>query len=42
MNWALAIFFDDPGDNSTSYMNRDTGLALLPLHLTPPSGTLKR
>ena len=33
----LAIFYDAPGNDSTSHMNRDVGLAWLglPLHLPP-------
>lgn len=32
----LAIFYDAPGDDSTSHMRRSIGLAWLPLPLTPP------
>jgi hypothetical protein len=33
----LAIFYDAPGGDSTSHMNRDVGLAWLDLPLSPPS-----
>ena len=33
----LAIYYDAPGGESTSHMNRDVGLALLSLPLKPPS-----
>ena len=33
----LAIFYDAPGGDSTSHMNRDVGLAWLDLPLNPPS-----
>lgn len=33
----LAIFYDAPGGDSTSHMNRDVGLAWLDLPLRPPS-----
>lgn len=32
----LAVFYDAPGDNSTSHMGRDIGLAWLTLPLSPP------
>lgn len=32
----LAVFYDAPGDNSTSHMRRDIGLAWLTLPLSPP------
>ena len=32
----LAIYYDAPGGESTSHMNRDVGVALLPLPLKPP------
>ena len=33
----LAILYDAPGDDSTSHMGRDVGLAWLPLPLSPPT-----
>jgi len=35
----LAIFYDAPGGDSTSHMNRDVGLAWLDLPLHPPTET---
>jgi hypothetical protein len=32
----LAIFYDAPGGDSTSHMERDIGLAWLELPLSPP------
>jgi predicted GH43/DUF377 family glycosyl hydrolase len=36
----LAVFYDAPGGNSTSHMNRDIGLAWLELPLVPPLAAL--
>ncbi len=37
----LAIFYDAPGQDSKSHMNRDVGLAWLNLPLVPPEDSVR-